>query len=578
MKIDEDDAQPDGFLSLGLNPLLAEAVAALGYEEPTPIQKAAIPVLLAGRDVLGQAATGTGKTAAFTLPMLQRLADQPARRAPRALIVVPTRELALQVARAVHQYGKPFGTRVAPIYGGADFGPQLKSLTRGVDVVVATPGRAIDHLRRGTLRLDEISMVVLDEADEMLDMGFQEDIEVLLDAVPEDRQIALFSATFPDRLQAIAKKTMRDPQQITVARKAATEDGPRVRQVACVVRREDKVAALIRILDLEAPEAAIIFCRTRGDVDSLADTLAARGYRVEALHGGFSQSLRERVLGRLRGGANDLLIATDVAARGIDVAHLTHVFNYDLPGSAEQYVHRIGRTGRAGRSGMAVSLITRRERRFLFQISDHTGTPITLLPVPQVADLRERQLQRVLDQTKETLDNGDLEPWMETAQALLLDEEPERIVAALLRMQHEQTAPDLDASDDKDLNAGGTDRGFARQDHGGPRGNDGHRQFGGPAAATTAPAATISPPAATTARPAATPAPRQRRPAPRQRRPRPAAHPRDPNIQWARLGSASAARPMCGRATWWAPSPARPTFAAPISAPSACWGASAWWT
>ena len=447
----ESDSLP--FSALGLSPELSETVAELGYEEPSPIQAASIPVLLEGRDVLGLAATGTGKTASFTLPMLQRITALTPRKAPRGLILVPTRELALQVARAVHDYGKKLGIRVVPLYGGADYRPQLKSLSRGVDVVVATPGRAIDHLDRGTLRLDEVAVAVLDEADEMLDMGFQEDLETLLSATPKERQTALFSATFPKRLQRVAAAHLTDPERVEVARMPTSEDAPAVREVAVIVRRDDKAEALSRILDLEAPEAALIFCRTRETVDRLADTLASRGYRVEALHGGFSQQLRERVLGRLRAGANDLVIATDVAARGIDVAHLTHVFNFDLPTSAAQYVHRIGRTGRAGRSGMAVSLATRRERRLLYQIGEHTGRPVQILPVPRIEDLRERQLSRLVQRASQTLAEGNLEPWRDIAQDLLEGQDPAEVAAALLRMLHETVAADLDDATERDLDA-----------------------------------------------------------------------------------------------------------------------------
>ena len=444
------------FASLGLGPGLVKAVADLGYEAPTPIQAQAIPVLLEGKDVLGLAATGTGKTAAFTLPVLERLSKLPGRKAPRALIIVPTRELALQVARAVHTYGRPQGLRVLPIYGGAAYRPQLEGLTRGVDVVVATPGRAIDHLNRGSLRLDEVRCVVLDEADEMLDMGFQDDIEALFAATAEERQTALFSATFPHRLQRVARKVLRSPVKIEVARGPTSGDQPAVQQVACIVRRNDKPAALIRILDIEAPEAAIVFCRTREVVDNLADLLGARGLRVEALHGGFSQQQRERVMRRLRAGANDLLIATDVAARGIDVAHLTHVINFDLPQAPEQYVHRIGRTGRAGRKGVAISLVTRRERRLMGQICHHTGVDVQLRPVPRVEDLRRRQLKRLVDEVESTMSERELSTWSAAAEGLLEGHEAKDVVAALLRMAHEQIAPDIDApADERSLDASG---------------------------------------------------------------------------------------------------------------------------
>ena len=445
-------AEGQDFGALGLSQGLVQAVEAL--ESRRPSRRRRFPCC-SRAGTSWPAATGTGKTAAFTLPMLDRIAGLSPRKAPRALVVVPTRELALQVARAVHTYGRPQGLRVLPIYGGAAYRPQLHGLTRGVDVVVATPGRAIDHLERGSLRLDEIACVVLDEADEMLDMGFQEDIEALLAACPEERQTALFSATFPHRLKAIARAVLRDPVKVEVARSASDGDAPAVTQIACIVRRNDKPEALARILDIEAPEAAIVFCRTREIVDDLSDMLAARGLRVEALHGGFSQQQRERVMRRLRAGANDLLIATDVAARGIDVAHLTHVINFDLPQSPEQYVHRIGRTGRAGR-GMAVSLITRRERRMMFQIREHTGQDVQLRPVPRVADLRRRQLKRVVDDVTHTMGEQELGPWHAAAEALLEEHEAKDVVAALLRMAHEQVAPDLDEEpEDRDLTAGG---------------------------------------------------------------------------------------------------------------------------
>ncbi|MCW2579403.1 MAG: deaD2, partial [Blastococcus sp.] len=277
------------FADLGLRPELLGALSAMGYEEPTPIQQEAIPPLIEGRDLLGQAATGTGKTAAFALPVLQRLAAHRTGRAPVALVLLPTRELAIQVSEALHRYGKDLGARVLPVYGGAPIVRQLRTLEAGVDVVVATPGRALDLLNRGSLRLGEVQTVVLDEADEMLDMGFAEDLEAILDETPKERQTVLFSATMPRRLDSLARRHLRDPVRITIAReKAAAGEAPRVRQTAYVVPRAAKPAALGRILDLEAPTAAIVFCRTREEVDTLAETLTARGYRAEALHGGMS--------------------------------------------------------------------------------------------------------------------------------------------------------------------------------------------------------------------------------------------------------------------------------------------------
>lgn len=356
------------FIDLGLAPALAQVLNDLGYEEPTPIQSQSIPPLLAGRDLLGQAATGTGKTAAFALPLLQRvMARKSTQAAPDALVLVPTRELAIQVAEALHTYGHKLGAVTLPIYGGAEFGRQAQALKRGVHVVVATPGRALDHLRRGTLALDRLQTAVLDEADEMLDMGFAEDIELILDAAPsaaEGRQTALFSATLPPRIAAIADKHLHDPVRVLIAReKPAKGAAPRVRQTAYVVQRAHKVAALGRVLDLESPQLAIVFARTRTEVDELAEKLRGRGYQVEALHGGLSQDQRDRVMKRVRaagggkGAGVDLLVATDVAARGLDIHDLLQVVNFDLPTVAEDYVHRIGRTGRAGASGEAISLV-----------------------------------------------------------------------------------------------------------------------------------------------------------------------------------------------------------------------------
>jgi ATP-dependent RNA helicase DeaD len=393
------------FAELGLAPALLGVLTTLGYEEPTPIQREAIPHLLAGRDLLGQAATGTGKTAAFALPLLQRLADEHSRsREPVGLVLVPTRELAMQVAEATHKYGRAVGARVLPIYGGQPIGRQLRSLERGVDIVVATPGRALDHLSRGTLRLQGIRCIVLDEADEMLDMGFAEDIESLLKAAPADRQTVLFSATMPPRIDAIARKHLREPLRIRLGgEEVRAGESSLVRQTAYIVRRPHKIAALGRVLDAEAPEAAIVFCRTRTEVDELTEKLSARGYRAEALHGGMSQEQRDRVMGRLRAGTAELLIATDVAARGLDIEHLTHVVNFDVPSAPEAYVHRIGRVGRAGREGTAITLAEPREHRLLKQIERIVGKKIEIAKIPTVADLRTRRLELLRASLREVL-------------------------------------------------------------------------------------------------------------------------------------------------------------------------------
>jgi ATP-dependent RNA helicase DeaD len=394
-----------GFLGLGLDSRLVMALSALGYEEPTDIQGEGIPPLLAGRDILAEAPTGTGKTAAFALPMIQRLGPDRARGGrPRALVLTPTRELAIQVAEAIHRYGQPFGIRVLPVYGGQAIGQQLRGLARGVDVLVATPGRAVDHLNRATIALDAIEVVVLDEADEMLDMGFAEDLEAILTATPATRQTALFSATISPPIAKIAKRHLHDPVRVRIDReRRGRETAAKVRQVAYVVRRQDKPVALGRILDLEDPTSALVFARTRGEVDELAERLAAQGHDTAALHGGMVQEQRDRVMSRFREGALDVLVATDVAARGLDIEHVSHVVNYDIPANPDAYIHRIGRTGRAGREGVAITLVEPREHRLLRNIETNIRTRLEVAQIPTVADLRERRLEVLRGNLREAI-------------------------------------------------------------------------------------------------------------------------------------------------------------------------------
>jgi ATP-dependent RNA helicase DeaD len=426
------------FDDLGLRPELLTALSGLGYEEPTPIQREAIPPLVAGRDLLGQAATGTGKTAAFALPVLQRLDVARRTAAPSALVLVPTRELAVQVSEALHRYGRELGARVLPVYGGAPIVRQLRSLESGVDVVVATPGRALDLVNRGALTLGEVVTVVLDEADEMLDMGFAEDLEAILGETPQERQTVLFSATMPRRLDSLARRHLNDPVRISIGRER-TEPGeaPRVRQTAYVVPRPAKPAALGRILDVEAPTAAIVFCRTREEVDALTETLNGRGYRAEALHGGMSQEQRDRVMGRLRAGTADLLVATDVAARGLDIEQLTHVVNYDVPSAPESYVHRIGRVGRAGREGVAITLAEPREHRQLKTIEKVAGAPISVQKVPTVADLRARRLELTRAALRETLLEEDLDRFRVVVETLTDEFDLFEVALAAVKLAHE---------------------------------------------------------------------------------------------------------------------------------------------
>ncbi len=432
-------APPASFASLGLPRELSDVVAALGYEEPTPVQRETIPLLLEGRDLLGQAATGTGKTAAFALPMLHRIAQQKRNsRETAGLILVPTRELAMQVAEAVHKYSKGVRLSVLPVYGGAPMHGQIRELERGAQVVVATPGRALDHIRRGTLKLDGLHMLVLDEADEMLDMGFAEDLDAILDATPASRQTALFSATMPARILSIAGRHLKNPARITIAREKQTAGKmPRVRQVAYIVGRAQKAATLERILDMEDPVATLVFCRTRLEVESLVETCNAHGHRAEGLHGGMMQKQRDRVMGLFRAQKANLLIATDVAARGLDIEHLSHVVNYDVPASPEVYLHRIGRTGRAGRGGTAITLAEPREQRHLRSIEGFTKAKLEIGKVPTVADLRARRLELTRASLRERLVAADFDDVRVVVESLSDEFDPVDIAAAAVKMAHD---------------------------------------------------------------------------------------------------------------------------------------------
>jgi ATP-dependent RNA helicase DeaD len=445
-----ETAATDGFDTLGLRPELLKTIVDLGYEEPTPIQRETIPHLLAGRDLLGQAATGTGKTAAFALPVLQMI-DTAAKVVPFALILVPTRELAMQVSEAIFRYGRGLNVKVTPIYGGQPIYRQLQALDRGVHIVVATPGRALDHIGRGSLQLGAIRTVILDEADEMLDMGFADDIDSILQATPEDRQTVLFSATMPARINALARKYQRDPVRIQIGRGDTQPGTALVRQSAYMVQRAHKPAALGRILDIEAPKATLVFCRTRVEVDQLTETMNGRGYRAEALHGGMDQSQRDRVMGRLRDGTAELLVATDVAARGLDVDTLTHVVNYDVPSAAESYVHRIGRVGRAGRHGVAITLAEPREQRLLFNIEKLTKQKINIERVPTVADLRARQIEQTVTAVREALSSDDLDDYNDVLNALSGEHNIRTIALAAVKLAHEAGGATLDEAEIPDF-------------------------------------------------------------------------------------------------------------------------------
>ena len=375
------------FSHLDLRPELMQAISDLGYAVATPIQSAVVPVMLAGRDVIGQSQTGSGKTAAFGLPVLQRLAR--GQRHVQSLIVTPTRELALQVAEAMEQLGGHMKARVLAVYGGQPYPPQNDRLKKGIDVVVGTPGRLLDLMEKRVLDLSRVSTVILDEADEMLSMGFIKDIEALLEAAPADRQTALFSATLPPAIRSLAKRYLNDPHSCTVDRQQLTV--ATVEQRYYLINENDRCAALTRLFEMEPMTSALVFARTRLSTAELVNELVGRGFAAEMLTGELSQETRERVLQRFRNHQVKVLVATDVAARGLDIEDISHVFNYDLPQDPEVYVHRIGRTGRAGKSGVAISLITPRERWFLRKIEGYTKQKLTLAQLPSEEEIQSRR-------------------------------------------------------------------------------------------------------------------------------------------------------------------------------------------
>ena len=393
-----------GFAGFGFAPELLAALETIGYREPSPIQKAAIPELLLGRDLLGQAQTGTGKTAAFALPMLASI-DMDLRR-PQVLVLTPTRELAMQVADAFSSYAAQLPqVKVLPIYGGADFRDQIHHLRRGVQIVVGTPGRVMDHMRQGTLDLSNLRALVLDEADEMLRMGFIDDVEWVLNQLPEQRQVVLFSATMPPEIRRISQNYLNSPAEVTIRQKPA--DSSRIRQRCITVAGPQKLAALERVLEAESSEGVIIFARTKAITLTVAESLEAHGYDVAVLNGDVPQAQRERTIERLRSGKVNVLVATDVAARGLDVERIALVINYDIPFDAEAYVHRIGRTGRAGRSGDAILFITPRERRFLAGLERAVGRPIEAMDVPSNATINQNRLDRLRGRLTAQLHPGD---------------------------------------------------------------------------------------------------------------------------------------------------------------------------
>ena len=418
------------FVSLNLREELVQAIMGLGYAEPTPIQSAIIPIMLKGADVIGQAQTGTGKTAAFAFPILHNFTPQ---RYVQALVLAPTRELALQVADSMTVYGKHLDVRVLAVYGGQPYGPQISRLNRGVDVVVGTPGRLLDLIERNALNIKHVRTLVLDEADEMLNMGFMEDVEKILAETPTERQTALFSATMPPRIRSLANRFMRDPQHVNIKRDTLTLASTEQRYY--LVHETDKTNALTRLFEIEPIKSALIFARTRAETATLANELVVRGIPAEAIHGDLDQNARERVLGRFRANQLKVLVATDVAARGLDIEDISHVFNYHLPDDAEVYIHRIGRTGRAGKTGIAITLLSPREKRRLREVEALTKQPVKKMELPTTSDIIKYRESQVVENLKIWLGRGRYKRELEMVQELIeAGHDPLNIAAAAIKI------------------------------------------------------------------------------------------------------------------------------------------------
>lgn len=419
------------FGNIPVSKKIMSAIKAMGFEEPSPIQSQTIPLVLAGQDVIGQAQTGTGKTAAFGIPILERMIES---RQVQALVLTPTRELAIQVAEELGKIGKFRRMKALPIYGGQSIDRQIRALQFGVQVVVGTPGRLLDHINRGTIKLNAVKMLVLDEADEMLDMGFVDDIESILRHIPrEERQTMLFSATMPAPIRALAEKYMRQPVVVSISKEQLTV--PLIEQ--CYYETRDKLEGLCRVLDVENTECVIIFCRTKKGVDELVASLQTRGYLADSLHGDLSQMQRDRVMRKFRDGKLEILIATDVAARGIDIEHITHVINYDIPQDPESYVHRIGRTGRAGKTGIAITFIEPREYRQLRAIEQLVKSRIARRQLPSSADVFDRQREMIKDRLSKTVDQENFADYHVLVTELAIQYDPMDLAAAALKLWQE---------------------------------------------------------------------------------------------------------------------------------------------
>lgn len=417
------------FLDLHLNKKVYQAISDMGFEEPSPIQAQSIPLILQGKDVIGQAQTGTGKTAAFGVPLVERASSA---KHVQALVLTPTRELAIQVAGELRKIARYKRVRTLPIYGGQSIVHQIRALQQGVQIVIGTPGRVIDHLQRGTLKLDQLQTLVLDEADEMLDMGFIDDIEAILKETPQERQTLLFSATMPPEVLRLSQKYMKNPERVTVNRGEVTV--PLIDQVYYKVLERNKLESLCRIMDAEDVPLGIIFCRTKRGVDELTEALIARGYLADGLHGDMSQAQRDRVMKKFRNGEIEMLVATDVAARGIDVDNVTHVINYDIPQDPESYVHRIGRTGRAGKHGLAMTLVTPREFKLLKMIEKETKARIEARDVPSLADVAERQAEIWREKLRAAVHEGGLSHYRAVLGNLVDEFDPIDLAAAALKL------------------------------------------------------------------------------------------------------------------------------------------------
>lgn len=420
------------FRDLGISEAMLEALHKKGFEEPTPIQAKTIPFLIQNKkDLIGKAQTGTGKTAAFGIPLIENIV--PKKGEVQALILAPTRELAIQVTEELSSFAATYQTKIISIYGGQPIDRQIERLKRGVDIVVGTPGRVIDHLNRKTLDISKISYIVLDEADEMLNMGFIEDIEAILKMAPKQRRTVLFSATMPQHIERLAKQYMGEYETISVISENKSREN--IEQIYFEVAQSDKFEALHRIIDVEESFYGMVFCRTKVDVDEIANKLINRGFRSEQLHGDLSQGQREKVLKKFRDKQINILVATDVAARGIDIGNLTHVINYSLPQDPESYVHRIGRTGRAGKSGTAITLITPSEYRKLISIERMANTKITKQKVPNVQEVIDSKKQRVMNDISKIIEDGGLEDSQKMADEILrTNEDPRLALAALIKM------------------------------------------------------------------------------------------------------------------------------------------------